>query len=109
MAEARDEQEIREEEQAAAAEAARIGGRSGMEGMDEAKRASAEHGGGEAEGFEEAEELLEEQATHGDPAVNPLRDAGAPEQERDPAAYGEADGVESTETELDTDGTRPGD
>jgi hypothetical protein len=109
MADERDEQEIREEEQAAAAEAARIGGRSGMEGMDEAERASAEHGGGEAEGFEEAEELLEEQATHGDPAVNPLRDAGALEQERNPAAYGEADEVQSTETELDTDGTHPGD
>src|SRR5215213_11219144 len=48
---------VESEEDAAAAEAARIGGRSGMEGMDEAKRASAEHGGGEAEGFEEAEEL----------------------------------------------------
>jgi hypothetical protein len=109
MAEERDEQEVREEEEAAAAEAARIGGRSGMEGMGEAERASAEHGGGEAEGFEEAEELLEEQASHGDPSTDPLRDAGAIEEEEDPAAYGEADTVESTETELDTDGTHPGD
>jgi hypothetical protein len=101
MAEERDEQEVREEEEAAAAEAARIGGRSGMEGMDEAKRASAEHGGGESEGFEEAEELLEEEATHGDAFGNPLRDAGAVEEEKDPAAYGEADRVESTETEVD--------
>jgi len=109
VVEERDEQEIREEEEAAAAEAARIGGRSGMEGMDEAERASAEHGGGEAEGFEEAEELLEEQAAHGDPSVNPLRDAGSIEEEEDLAVYGEPDELESTETEIDTDGTHPGD
>jgi hypothetical protein len=85
---------VREEEEAAAAEARRIGGRSGMEGMDPAERASAEHGGGEAEGFEEAEGLLEEQATHGDPSVDPLRDAPAPEAEEQPAVYGEADEIE---------------
>jgi hypothetical protein len=67
----RDDREIREEEEAAAAEAARIGGRSGMEEMDEAERAAAEHGGGEAEGFEEAEKLLVEQATHEDDEVRP--------------------------------------
>lgn len=100
-----DDKRVREEEESAAAEAARIGGRSGMEGMDEAERASAEHGGGESEGFEEAEELLEEQASHGDPAVNPLTDAGEAEAERDPGVYGEADEVESTETDEDTEGT----
>lgn len=93
-----DEQEVtrtvREEEEAAAAEARRIGGRSGMEGMDPAERASAEHGGGEAEGFEEAEDLLEEQATHGDASVDPLRDAPAPEAEEQVAVYGEADEVD---------------
>ncbi|MDX6610584.1 MAG: hypothetical protein QOF85_2509 [Solirubrobacterales bacterium] len=104
MAEERDEQEVRKEEEAAAAEAARIGGRSGMEGMEEAERARAEHGGGESEGFEEAEELLEDQATHGDPLTNPLRDVGAVEAEKDPSVYGEADELESTETEADTDG-----
>lgn len=88
---------VREEEDAAAEEAARIGGRSGMEGMDEAERAGAEHGGGQSEGFEQAEELLEEQATHGDPAVDPLRDAGAVEEEKDPSVHGEADEIESTE------------
>jgi hypothetical protein len=97
-----DEELIENEEDAAAAEAARIGGRSGMEDMDEAERASAEHGGGESEGFEEAEELHEEQATHGDPAVNPLTDAPDPEAEPDPGVYGEADEVESTETDEDT-------
>jgi hypothetical protein len=96
-----DRDRIRKEEEAAAAEARRIGGRSGMEEMDEAERASAEHGGGEAEGFEEAEELLEEQASHGDPAVDPF--AAAPEVELDEelAEYGEADEIESTETRDD--------
>jgi len=103
MADERDELTIREEEDAAAAEAGRIGGRSGMEGMEEAERAAAEHGGGESEGFEEAEELLEEQATHDSPSVSPLRDAPAPEEEQDPSIHGEADQVDSTETEADTD------
>lgn len=94
-----DEALIDEEEDAAAAEAAHIGGRSGMEGRDEAERASAEAGGGEAEGFEEAEELLVEQASHGDPAGDPLRDAPEPEAEENPATYGEADRVDSSETE----------
>jgi hypothetical protein len=93
-----DRDRIREEEDAAATEARQIGGRSGMEGMDEAERAAAEHGGGEAEGFEEAEELLEEQASHGDPAVDPLEDAFDPEVDEELAEYGEADEIESTET-----------
>jgi hypothetical protein len=97
-----DREKIREEEEAAAAEARRIGGRSGMEGMDEAERAAAEHGGGEAEGFEEAERLLEEQATHGDPSVDPLRNAPAPEAAEELAVHGEADEVDSTGTEEDT-------
>jgi hypothetical protein len=109
MADERDEVTVKEEEEAAAAEAARIGGRSGMEGMDDAKRAAAEHGGGESEGFEEAEKLLEEQATHGDPSVSPLRDIPTAEVEGDPAVHGEADQVDSTETEADTDrARRPG-
>ena len=94
---------LRDEEEAAAAEAARIGGHSGMEGIDEAERSVREAGGGEAEGFEEAEKLLEDQAEHGDPAVNPLADAGEPEVEPDPGVYGEADEIESTETDPDRD------
>ncbi|MGH2975686.1 MAG: hypothetical protein ACRDLL_12570 [Solirubrobacterales bacterium] len=109
MIEERDEREVREEEEAAAAEAAKIGGRSGMEGMDEAERASAEHGGGEAEGFEEAEQLLEEEASHGDAHGDPLRDAGAVEEELDPATYGDSDEVDSTETAVDADGSHPDD
>jgi hypothetical protein len=90
----RDDPLVDEEEDAAAAEAARIGGRSGMEGMDEAARSAAEHGGGESEGFEEAEALLEERATHAGPGSDPLRDAPNVEPEEDPATYGEADEVE---------------
>jgi hypothetical protein len=97
---------VREEEEAAAAEARRIGGRSGMEGMDPAERAAAEHGGGEAEGFEEAEELLEEQATHGDASVDPLRDAPAPEAEPQPAVYGEADEVDVDKEDRGADDDR---
>ena len=96
----RDDDLLREAEDAAAAEAAGIGGRSGMEGMDEAKRAAAEHGGGESEGFEEAEALLEEQATHGEPVVDPLEMAFPEEAELSETSYGEADSIESTE-ELD--------
>jgi len=98
-----DRRTVREEEEAAAAEARRIGGRSGMEGMDEAERATAEHGGGEAEGFEEAEELLAEQASHGDPSVDPLRDAPAAEVEEDIATYGEADEVDIEKEVSDAD------
>jgi hypothetical protein len=69
--------------------------------MDEAERASAEHGGGPAEGFEEAEELLERQATHGEPAVDPLAEPSEVEAEKEVATYGDADHVDSTETEED--------
>ena len=104
-----DEELLRKQTDAAAAEAARIGGRSGQEEMDEAERASAEHGGGEAEGFEQAEDLLERQASHSDTSVDPQAGAEEPaEEESDPATHGEADEVESTETDEDTQGT-PGD
>jgi hypothetical protein len=101
----KDDDAVREQERAAASEAAKIGGRSGMEGMDEARRAAAEHGGGEAEGFEEAEKLLEEQGSHGDSSGNPFADAPRTEAEEDPSVHGEADGVESTETFADTEGS----
>src|SRR5262245_33996627 len=92
---------VEEEENAAAAEAGRIGGRSGMEDVDEAERGVREGGGGESEGFEEAEELLEENAAHGNPGGDPLSDAPDPETEESPAVYGEADEIESTETDKD--------
>ena len=62
-----------EEEQAAAAEAAQIGGRVSYDALsddeqeiDEADRAVIEGGEGESEGFELAEAELEENASHGD-------------------------------------------
>ena len=105
----RDDPRVREEEDAAAREAGRIGGRSGMEDVDPAERAVEEAGGGVAEGFEDAEKRLEETAGHGDGrGANPLRDAGEPEGEAPRGDYGEGDELESTETDEDTQGT-PGD
>jgi hypothetical protein len=71
-----------EEIDAAAAEAARIGGVAGDEGLDPAQRPVIEAGGGEAEGFEEAEDALIEHATHGDQqsAHAILHDAGRAEE-----------------------------
>ncbi len=65
----------REEEEQAAREAGRIGGAS-VEPDDPAHRPVREGGGGEAEGFEQAEELLEKHASHGDlrPAHAALHD-----------------------------------
>lgn len=91
----------RDEEQAAAAEAARIGGVAGDEHLDPALRAVLEGGGGEAEGFEQSEELLIEHASHGDqrPAHAVLRDATPPEED-DPARQdGEADHERTSEDE----------
>jgi hypothetical protein len=60
-----DENLVREEEEAAAAEAARIGGKGGAEEVtDEAERPLAEAGEGESEGFEQAERDLVEHATN---------------------------------------------
>ena len=56
------ERDIEREEAGAAREAANIGGRSGMEDVPEEERPLAEAGEGESEGFEQAEELLEERS-----------------------------------------------
>ena len=70
----------------------------------EAERAAREAGGGEAEGFEMAEDELEGQASHRDESVNPLRMA-EDELAHEEEVSGEADEVESTETDEDTQGT----
>jgi hypothetical protein len=59
----------------------------------EERRAVEEAGGGEAEGFELAEQELIEHASHGDQhnTTRIMRDASE-EAEADGAAYGEADG-----------------
>ena len=100
----RDEALIREEEDAAAEQAGEIGGKGGAENVaDEAARPVAEAGGGEAEGFEEAEkQLVENAGDMGSP--DPSEHAGEPEAEQSDAEYGEADQVESTEQEGDTAG-----
>jgi hypothetical protein len=81
------------EEDLAAAEAAAIGGRAGDEDQDPARRAVEEAGGGEAEGFEQAEADLEEHAQHGDDFRHPIGDAFTAEQESDRASavYGDPD------------------
>jgi hypothetical protein len=90
---------VRKEAEEAAREAGAIGGRGGDEDVEEAERPVVEAGGGEAGGFEQAEEELIEHATHGDPAPDPTKQAGEPERERQPGEHGDPDRVESTEVE----------
>jgi hypothetical protein len=87
-----DEQLVDQEAAAAAREAAEIGGPDPEPGVDPEQRAVVEGGGGVAEGFEQAEEQLERNASHEDRGADPLRDAGQDEQ-RTEAEYGEADHV----------------
>ena len=56
-----------------------------------------EAGGGEAEGFEQAEELLRRRAEHEDPGGNPKYDRPDSEDEGDPDVYGEADAAAPTD------------
>jgi hypothetical protein len=87
-----------QETDAAAAEAARIGGVAGDEDLDPAQRPVIEGGGGEAEGFEQAEDALIEHASHGDQqsAHAVIHDAGIPE-EPGTSEDGEADHERSSE------------
>ena len=80
------------EADAAAEEAGAIGGRA-PEDEDPERRPVEEAGGGEAEGFEQAEQELVEQASHGDPGTNPKYDEFAPEAEsdRETVEHGEPD------------------
>ena len=101
-----DDDLVREEEAAAAADAARIGGRAGDEDdFSPEMRPVYEAGGGEAEGFEQAEADLIDNAQHGDGRGDPLGDAFTPEVESDRsgATYGEADEVDVTEVVRDPD------
>jgi hypothetical protein len=88
--ERREDEFADEEAEAAAAEAARIGGEVPSEGVDPAERPLAEGGEGEAEGFELAEERLVDVAAHGDQRGFPERDVPPPEEPSD-ATYGEPD------------------
>ena len=88
---------VSDEERAAAAEAAGIGGRRPDydvdDDADEASRPLEEAGEGESEGFELAEHDLIEEASHGEEGRSPELDAFEAEVESDEAdsVYGEAD------------------
>jgi hypothetical protein len=99
----RDEFEDEEQVRLAKAEAAHIGGSVSDEVADPALRAVAEGGGGEAEGFEEAESELIEHASHGDgqPAHAALHHQGQVEELDDADDFGEADHERSTGIEPD--------
>jgi hypothetical protein len=101
------------EADAAAAEAGHIGGEPSRNANpdlpdDPAMAPVYEGGGGEAEGFEIAEEELRENAEQG-PAtpgvqVRAVRaEVDRETEEPDPATYGEADEEEVTEVRRDTD------
>src|SRR5947209_15439887 len=90
----------REQENAAAEEAARIGGEPSSEPppadadeRDPAQQSVREGGGGEAEGFEEAERELIEHASHGDQhaARRALEDAPNEDDDSRAASGGEPD------------------
>jgi hypothetical protein len=89
----------RVEEELAAREAAAIGGVPAERPGDEARVPVEEAGGGEAEGFEQAEAQLIENASHGDelPAHAVTHDRGS-EEEPSSREDGEADHEYSSET-----------
>ena len=98
-----DDPAVGDAERQAAAEAGNIGGPVSDAEGDEANRPVVEAGGGVAEGFEESERALAEQASHGEQAGSPEADRFSPEPEGDRASavYGEADEVDATEVTRD--------
>jgi hypothetical protein len=89
-----------EETDAAAAEAARIGGLAPDDPVvDPAQRPLIEGGEGVAEGFELAEEELIDRAAHGDQRHFPDIDVPGPEETSD-TAYGEPDRVIPAEEDV---------
>jgi hypothetical protein len=92
----------RQQEDAAAAEAGAIGGRA-PSSTDESLRPLEEAGGGEAEGFEQAEDLLIEHASHGDQhaARQTIEDAPIKSEDSRQASSGEPDVEHSSELSDD--------
>lgn len=89
----------RHEAERAAEEAAHIGG-GGRPPGDPAEAPVREAGGGEAEGFEQAEELLIEHASHGDmQSAHAVLHDQAPAEEDDARSDGEADHERSSEAD----------
>jgi hypothetical protein len=90
-AERQDDPIAEEEAEAAAAEAAEIGGPAPDDPVDDpAQRPVVEGGEGQAEGFELAEAELIDNAAHGDQKRFPNRDASPPEEPTN-TAFGEPD------------------
>jgi hypothetical protein len=98
---------VDDEAAAAAAEAAAIGGEGpASDNPDPAMQPVEEAGGGVAEGFEQAEGDLIENASHGDGVGNPEVDAidnEHVEAQRATVAHGEANEVDVTEVRSDPD------
>ena len=95
---------VEDQEAAAAAEAAAIGGEIGSDHGDPAMQPVEEAGGGVAEGFEQAEHDLIENASHGDGVGNPELDAidnEHVEAQASTAEYGEPDELDVTEVTSD--------
>jgi hypothetical protein len=92
---------VAREASAAAAEAGRIGGVVAPDGEDPAMDPVRQAGGGEQEGWEQAEAELIENATHGEGGGQPERDALTPELESDrsTAVYGEGNRSSRTNQE----------
>lgn len=88
--EPRDEEFVEEEEAEAAREAAGVGGNVAPDTDDPAEQPLIEGGEGESEGFELAEEDLENIAEHGDEHRFP-DGLTQPEEAQDPDTYGEPD------------------
>jgi hypothetical protein len=85
-----DEELVGEEEEAAAEEAAGIGGEVTQDSDDPSQQPLIESGEGESEGFELAEQQLQDIASHGDEHRFPDRDA-PPAEDREDVERGEAD------------------
>src|SRR4051812_13528333 len=108
---------VEEETEAAAEEAGAIGGEPGVvPGYDDdpstpgisddpARGPVEEAGGGEAEGFEQAEAQLRDRAEN-PRGPSPQADASQVDEEDPGAAYGEADHVDSTEVDSDSRSVR---
>lgn len=95
---------VAEQESAAAAEAAGIGGPGPHDaGGDPAIEPVNQAGGGVAEGFEAAEADLVDNAQHGDGGGNPLRDAPTPEAESDRRTAVDAAGNHLPSSEIVAD------
>ncbi len=93
------------ETESAASEAARIGGGDGRPPADPATAPLDEAGSGESEGFEQAEMLLIEHASHGDSqSAHAILHDRAPSEEDDGRTDGDADHERSSETDTDSPG-----